>query len=144
MPSFMPTDNAIVKPATPLQPGGALLSWAQLGGRRLACLLTLLLCLVPTVPLALLVMMALSDSSRQQSKPLMHGAFFAFLSQLSSIGKGFQKVGVKNGLPELSLRRAVLERSGATLSASSLRPSVLRPGVLIALRPGEMATLLEL
>ena len=39
--------------------------------------------------------------------PLIYGAMFAFLSQLSSIGKGMQKVGVQN-LPELSLRFAVL------------------------------------
>lgn len=41
--------------------------------------------------------------------PLMYGAMFAFLSQLSSIGKGMQKVGVQN-LPELSLRWAVIKQ----------------------------------
>tara|TARA_B110001452_G_C15212725_1_gene420608 strand:- start:462 stop:1799 length:1338 start_codon:yes stop_codon:yes gene_type:complete len=39
--------------------------------------------------------------------PLFLGSCFAFLSQLSSIGKGLQKVGVQT-LPELSLRPAVL------------------------------------
>ncbi|KAL1507267.1 hypothetical protein AB1Y20_008116 [Prymnesium parvum] len=41
--------------------------------------------------------------------PLVYGAMFAFLSQLSSIGKGMQKVGVQN-LPELSLRWAVVKQ----------------------------------
>ena len=41
--------------------------------------------------------------------PLVYGAMFAFLSQLSSIGKGMQKVGVQN-LPELSLRWAVVRQ----------------------------------
>ena len=41
--------------------------------------------------------------------PLMYGAMFAFLSQLSSIGKGMQKVGVQN-LPELSLRWVVIRQ----------------------------------
>ena len=38
---------------------------------------------------------------------LLTGALLAFLSQLSSIGKGLQKVGVQT-LPELSLQSAVL------------------------------------
>ena len=41
--------------------------------------------------------------------PLAYGAVFAFLSQLSSIGKGMQKVGVQN-LPELSLRWPVVKQ----------------------------------
>ncbi|KAL3904780.1 MAG: hypothetical protein SGPRY_011162 [Prymnesium sp.] len=41
--------------------------------------------------------------------PLVYGAIFAFLSQLSSIGKGMQKVGVQN-LPELSLRWGVVKQ----------------------------------
>lgn len=39
--------------------------------------------------------------------PLAYGSAFAFLAQLSSIGKGLQKVGVQT-LPELSLRPAVI------------------------------------
>lgn len=41
--------------------------------------------------------------------PLVYGTMFAFLSQLSSIGKGMQKVGVQS-LPELSLRWAVVKQ----------------------------------
>lgn len=78
------------------------------------CLLTLLLCFIPLIPLSLLVLFALSDSSKQQSKPLMYGALFAFLSQLSSIGKGFQKVGV-SGLPELTFRRTVLRQYASSV-----------------------------
>ena len=72
-----------------------------------ATIFKLVACVIPVIPLSLLVLLALSDSAKQQQRPLVYGALFAFLSQLSSIGKGLQKVGVKN-LPELSLRRAVL------------------------------------
>jgi len=69
-------------------------------GLRVLALLTLC-CTLLFLPLLL------TDSYRQSSHPLLTGAAFAFLSQLSSIGKGLQKVGVQN-LPELCLRRAVL------------------------------------
>ena len=38
---------------------------------------------------------------------LAYGSAFAFMAQMSSIGKGLQKVGVST-LPELSLRPAVM------------------------------------
>ena len=43
------------------------------------------------------------------TRPLLVGVLFAFLSQLSSIGKGLQKEGVQ-ALPEISLRPTVLSQ----------------------------------
>ncbi|EOD11712.1 hypothetical protein EMIHUDRAFT_257339 [Emiliania huxleyi CCMP1516] len=51
--------------------------------------------------------MLLTDAYVQISWPLAYGALFAFLSQLSSLGKGIQKIGVQS-LPEMSFRRDVL------------------------------------
>ena len=64
-----------------------------------------LACLVLLVVLAMPLL--LSEAHRQLSWPLLYGASCAFLSQLSSIGKGLQKVGVQT-LPELSLKCPIL------------------------------------
>ena len=77
-----------------------------------ATILKIVACVIPVIPLSLLVLLALSDSTKQQQRPLVYGALLAFLSQLSSIGKGLQKVGVK------SLR--LVSRSGHLLANQNL------------------------
>ena len=56
---------------------------------------------------AIILPMLLTDAYQHAQAPLLHGAIFAFLSQLSSLGKGLQKAGVQN-LPELTFKKDVL------------------------------------
>lgn len=58
---------------------------------------------------AIILPLLLTDAYRHAHLPLVHGAVFAFLSHMSSLGKGLQKAGVVH-LPELSLSRPVIRQ----------------------------------